>query len=182
MQIIRKNRPRACFDRFTPFYFLFCLAWFTAFAGCGTASYTGRLAKPESMVTLSSGDAHELQWQTGDLMINAMYALEVNQLELAGIVQLQSKLTHYPIVEYLRISAHALDGDGIILGTYPLWTAGYRAEHFFINWAFQRSFSVPENTRAVTFSYRGRMRDGGGWGAIGGRDDGGISWDFWHTP
>lgn len=135
------------------------------------------------MVPLLSGDAHELQWQTGDLMINATYALGSNQLDLAGLVQLQSKLTHYPLVEYLRISVHALDGDGIILNSYPLWTAGYNAEHFFINWAFQRSYPVPESTRAVTFSYRGRMRDGGGWGPIRNRDDGGgISWDFWHTP
>jgi len=164
-------------------YFLFCLTWFTAGAGCGTTSYTGRLAKPEGMVTLSSGDARELQWQTDDLMINAMYTLESNQLDIAGLVQLQSKLTHYPIVEYLRISVHALDGDGIILSSHPLWTAGYNAEPFFINWAFQRSYPVPENTRALTFSYRGRMRDGGGWGPIGNRDDGGgISWDFWRTP
>ena len=160
--------------------FLFCLIWLT---GCGTTSYTGRLAKPESMVKLSSGDARELQWQTDDLMINAMYSLESNQFDLAGLVQLQSKLTHYPIVEYLRVSVHALDGDGIILTSYPLWTAGYNAELFFINWAFQRSYPVPEGTRAVTFSYRGKMRDGGGWGPIRNRDDGGgISWDFWHTP
>jgi hypothetical protein len=183
MKTTRDNQNYRRPDRLTLLYFLFCLAILTACAGGGMASYTGRLAKPENMVALSSGDTHELQWQTGDLMINAMYALELNQLELAGIVQLQSKLTHYPIVEYLRISAHALDGEGIILSTYPLWTAGHNAETFFINWAFQRSYALPEGTRAVTFSYRGRMRDGGGWGPIGNRDDGGgISWDFWHTP
>jgi len=183
MKTIRKNKNLTPFDRYTTLSFLFCLTWFTVVTGCGTPSYTGRLAKPESMVKLSSGDARELQWQTDDLMINAVYALESNQLDIAGLVQLQSKLTHYPIVEYLRISIHALDGDGIILSSYPLWAAGHNAEPFFVNWAFQRSYPVPEGTRSVTFSYRGRMRDGGGWGPGGNRDDGGgISWDFWHTP
>jgi hypothetical protein len=115
-------------------------------------------------------------------MIDAMYALENTQLDIAGLIQLQSRLAHYPMVEYLQISVHALDGDGIILATYPLWSAGSRSELFFVNWAFQRKYAVPETTRAVTFSYRGRMRDGGGWGPISGRDDGGISWDFWYTP
>lgn len=179
MKTIGRNRNAWRRGRRTLLCVLFCLIWLT---GCGTASYTGRLAKPESQLALYSGDAHELQWQTGDLIINAMYSLDSNQLDLAGQVQLQSKLTHYLIVEYLRISVHALDGDGIILSTHPLWSAGYNAEHFFINWAFQRSYPVPEGTRSLTFSYRGRMRDGGGWGPIGGRDDGGISWDFWHTP
>jgi len=164
-------------------WLLFCLSIFmVGCAGGGAMSYTGRLAKPESRIMLAAGDVHELRWQTSDLAIEATYALSPNELDLAGLVQLQSKLTHYPIVEYLRIEAHALDGDGIILGSYPLWRAGANAEPFFINWAFQRRFPVPEGTRAITFSYRGRMRDGGGWGPVRNRDDGGISWDFWHTP
>lgn len=183
MKTTRKNKNLTQFGRYTVLSFLFCLTWFAVVTGCGTTSYIGRLAKPESMVNLSSGDARELQWQTDDLMINAVYALEPNQLDIAGLVQLQSKLTHYPIVAYLRINMHALDGDGIILSSYPLWTAGTNAEPFFINWAFQRSYPVPEGTRSLTFSYRGRMREGGGRGLMRNRDDGGgMSWDFWHTP
>ena len=151
-------------------------------AGGGMASYTGHLAKPESIVMVSEGGPHELRWQTSDLMIDTLYVLEKGELDLAGTVNLQSKLRHYPIVAYLRISIHALDADGVILGTYSLWAAGQNAAHFFINWAFQRRFPVPATTRAVTFSYRGRMQDGGGWGPVRGRDGNGVSWDFWHTP
>lgn len=158
---------------------LFVLA---ACAGGGMASYTGRLAKPESAVKVSEGGPHELKWQTNDLTIDTLYVLENGALDLAGTVSLQNRLRHYPIVAYLRISVHALDADGIILGTYPLWAAGQNTEHFFINWAFQRRFPVPANTRAVTFSYRGRMQDGGGWGPVRNQGGNGVSWDFWHTP
>lgn len=161
--------------------FLASLALVLACAG-GGASYTGRLAKPESRVPLMGGDAHQLKWQTNDIVVDATYALGSGRLDLAGLVQLQSRLAHYPVVEYLRVSVHALDGDGLILASYPLWTAGANNEPFFVNWAFQRSYAVPETTRSLTFSYRGRMRDGGGWGPVRGRDGGGISWDFWHTP
>jgi hypothetical protein len=154
-----------------------------ACAGSGMTSYTGRLAKPESMVRLSAGDARELKWETNDLIIDALYALGPNSLDLAGRVVLQSRLQHYPIVGRLRIEVHALDGDGVILGTYPLWSAGHNTSHYFVNWAFQRNFAVPDNTRALTFSYRGQMRDGGGWGGrMRDREGDGVSWDFWHTP
>jgi len=148
----------------------------------GGMSYTGRLAKPESRVTLRSGDAHQLKWQTEDIVVDATYALESGRLDLAGLVQLQSRLAHYPVVDFLRVSVHALDADGLILASYPLWSAGAGNEPFFVNWSFQRSYAVPETTRELTFSYRGRMSDGGGWGPVRGRDAGGISWDFWHTP
>jgi len=155
---------------------------FIACAGGGTASYTGRLAKPESIVPIAAGEAREIKWQTNDLIIDGMYALGSNSLDLAGLVHLQNRLKNFPLVEYLRISVHALDGDGIILATYPLWSAGFNSEHFFINWAFQRNWAVPENTRALTFSYRGRVSDGGGFGRLRGREGDRVSWDFWHTP
>jgi hypothetical protein len=158
------------------------LAGLTACAGSGMGSYSGRLAKPESTVRLSEGGPHELKWQTNDLILDALVVLERNELDLAGTVNLQNRLRHYPIVAYLRISLHVLDGDGIILATHPLWSAGQNAEHFFINWAFQRRFPVPPDTRAVTFSYRGRMRDGGGLGPGWDRQGDTTSWDFWHTP
>ena len=153
-----------------------------ACAGGGGSSYTGRLAKPESMVKLLEGDARELKWMTNDLEINAMYILESNQLDLAGSVQLQSRLENFPVVEYLRIRIHPLDGDGVILGSFPLWSSRFRSEHFSINWAFQRSYTVPETTQAMTFSYRGRVQDVGGRGVFSGRDGNGVDWDFWHTP
>jgi hypothetical protein len=153
----------------------------TACAG-GGLSYTGRTAQSGKVIPLAGGDVREFEWQTGDLIIDATYALDANQLDLAGLVQLQNKLLHYPIVDHLRIDVHAVDGDGVILASYPLWDAGVRRELYFVNWAFQVRYAVPGNTRALTFRYRGRMRDGGGEGIWGRRDDGGISWDFWHTP
>lgn len=168
----------------------YCLLGLVAIMACagggrGALSYTGRTAKPENVVPLAGGDARKLEWQTHDLVIDAIYALEANQLDLAGVVKLQSKLTHYPVIGYLRINAHAVDADGVILESYPLWNAGNGEALYFVKWDFQRRYIVPGNTRALTFSYRGRMQEGLGPGAMGRRRDengGGISWDFWHTP
>ena len=145
-------------------------------------SYNGRQAKPESLVPLIRGDAHELRWQTNDIIINGTYILEGNELNLAGQVELQSRLANFPVVDFLRVNAYAVDGDGLILASYRLWTANPGSELFFVRWTFQQQYAVPEATQTVAFSYQGRMRDGGARGFWGGLDNGGTSWDFWYTP
>ncbi|MGD9330046.1 MAG: hypothetical protein PVJ53_01975 [Desulfobacterales bacterium] len=158
------------------------LASAVACVSSGATSYTGRLAKPESRVALFAGDPRTLKWQTNDLIIDGLVAWEKNQLDLVGVVQLQSRLRNYPVVAFLNVNVHALDGDGVILGTYPLWRAGYANELFFINWSFERHLMVPDSTAALTFSYRGRMQDGGRRGPLGDLGGDGIDWEFWHTP
>jgi hypothetical protein len=163
------------------FGLLFSLTGLVACAS-GNLSYNGRFARPESIVSLIRGDAHELQWQTNDIAVEGTYILDGDQLHLAGQIKLQSRLANFPVVDFLRVNAYAVDGDGLILASYPLWQASPGSEPFFIKWSFQRQYTVPEATRAVAFSYQGRMSDGGGLGPMRGMDDGGTSWDFWHTP
>lgn len=167
--------------RLAPCYALVFLVMMAACAG-GGPSYTGRAANPESIAPLLRGDVRELRWQTNDLIIAATYVLDGDQLDLAGKIDLQPRLINFPIVDYLRINVHAIDGSGVILASYPLWSAGAGNEPFFINWSFQRRYTVPDDTQALTFSYRGRMRDGGGRGRYRDREDGAATWDFWHTP
>jgi hypothetical protein len=159
---------------------LFSLVGLVACAS-GILSYNGRFARSESIVPLVRGGDHQLQWQTNDIIIEGTYILEGDQLNLAGQVKLQSNLANYTVVDFLRVNAYAVDGDGQILASYPLWQANPGTQPFFIKWSFQRQYTVPEATRSVAFSYQGRMSDGGR-GATPGMDDGGISWDFWHTP
>lgn len=160
------------------------LVFVAVMAACagGSMSYSGRAAKPENIVPLLRGDLRELRWQTNDLIIGATYALDGEQLDLAGRIELQPRLGNFPIVDYLRVNVHAIDDSGVILTSYPLWSARVGSELFFINWSFQRQYAVPDDTRALTFSYRGRMRDGGGRGLNRDRGDGGTNWNFWHTP
>ena len=156
-----------------------------ALASCagGAGSYAGRPANPESLTPLMRGDIRQLEWQTHALIIQATYALEAGQLDLAGQVRLQQRLAHYPVVDYLSVSVHALNEAGVILASYPLWRSASRREQFFVNWSFQQRYQIPAETQAVTFSYRGRMRDGGGRGFPRHRnDDRAVTWDFWHTP
>ena len=166
--------------RILRFGLLFSLVGLVACAS-GNLSYNGRYAKSESIVTLVRGGDHQLQWQTNDIIIESTYILEGDQLNLAGQVKLQSSLANFPVVDFLRVSAYAVDGDGLILASYPLWQAHPGSEPFFVRWSFQRQYTIPEGTQAVAFSYQGRMSDGGR-GSLGGMDDGGTSWDFWHTP
>lgn len=182
MTHIRSNQNYVGWGRHPALSFFLCLIWITAFTSCSTSSYVGRVAKPETGVALFSGDVHELQWQTGDLTIYGTYALASNQLELVGNVELQNKLRKesFPIVNYLRIVSHALDEVGIILASYPLYIAQRDTGHDFVKWTFQRSYIVPEGTRAMTFSYRGRVGDSTS--RRRSRDDGRSNWDFWYTP
>jgi len=183
MQEPHQSRPYSLPHHIVRLTLLFSLMGLMACAS-GNMSYNGRYAKAESIVPLTRGDAHQLQWQTNDIIIDGTYILEGDQLHLAGQVKLQSRLANFPTVGFLRVNAYAVDGDGLILASYRLWTAAPGSELFFVKWTFQQQYTVPEATRAVAFSYSGRMLDGGGggWGTLSGRDDGGTSWDFWHTP
>jgi hypothetical protein len=163
------------------FGLLFSLVGLAACAS-GTLSYNGRYARSESIVPLVRGGDHQLQWQTSDIIIEGTYILEGDQLNMAGQIKLQSKLANFPVVDFLRVSAYAVDGDGLILASYPLWQANPGSELFFVRWSFQRQYTVPEGTRAVAFSYQGRMRDGGRGSLRDMEGNGGTSWDFWHTP
>ena len=182
MTRIWNNQHHVRWSRFSAVFFFFGLICMTVFTSCATTSYVGRVAKPETGVALISGDVHELQWQTGDLTIYGTYSLVSNQMELVGNVELQNKLRKesFPVVNYLRIVSHALDEVGIILASYPLYIAQRDTGHDFVKWTFQRSYIVPEGTRAMTFSYRGRVGDSTS--RRRNRDDGRSNWDFWYTP
>lgn len=152
-----------------------------ACASAGSLSDIGRMAQPEGRLTLASQGLQALQWENNDLVIQGQYTFEPDHLEINGRVRLQPRLAHFNILEYLRVDIYFLDGDGLILGGQRLWDAGYANTDFFTRWHFVRGYAPPSGTRAITFGYTGRVRDGGG-SFIGWNGGDGIDFSFWRRP
>ncbi|MGD8242119.1 MAG: hypothetical protein PVF59_04800 [Desulfobacterales bacterium] len=152
-------------------------------------SFDGRIAKTDGRVALEAGGPYDLYWETNDIIISGTYQREGESLDLNGRVKLQSRLDSLPNVSRMWVRVHFLDAEGVIVSTHRLWTAlgdgGMGGKDFFINWDFNRSFTMPSATYAMNFSYDGTVRDssssddgGGGMGRPGGS----VGIDFWRTP
>jgi len=158
------------------------MAWLllAACASTGFGGDIGRTAQPEGRLGLASGGPQNLSWENNDIVIQGQYTFEPDHLEINGQVRLQPRLAHFNILDYLWVDIYFLDGDGVILGGQRLWNAGHGNTEFFTRWNFARGYAPPGGTRAITFGYTGRVRDGGG---FFGRDGGeGIDFDFWRRP
>lgn len=152
-------------------------------------SFNGRVAKPDGRAALETGGPYDLYWETNDIIISGTYERKGESLDLIGRVKLQSRLDSLPNVAHMWVRVHFLDAEGVIVSTHRLWTAlgdgGMGGKDFLINWDFNRRFTTPASTRAMTFSYDGTMRDSsstdGGGGGVG-RTGGSVGIDFWRTP
>lgn len=149
----------------------------------------GRPTKPYSRISLQTTGDHQERWKTNDIAIDFAYqrqtelfAMTGMAIQISGQVELQKRLYNFPVINYLRIWVHFLDDEGLILSTHRLWTASRRTDTRLIRFDFQRQFPLPPNTAMLTFSYAGKMTDGGG--RPGGLGSGGerVDWDFWWTP
>lgn len=153
-------------------------------AGSNPLSYDGQAAQPDGRMAIKAGGPHEATWQNNDLVISYAYNRQTAEFDIRGRIQLQDRLDGLPSVEFLRVNIHFLDADGLILETRRLWTAlgegGLAGKDYFINWQFDHTFFLPQPTRSMTFSYRGRVVDRS---SNDNRSTGdGASIDFWRTP
>ena len=160
---------------------LVCFLW--GCADAGTQRFTGRQTKPASRVAVDSGGPHQAHWQTRDLTLNFEYQWEANSFDIAGTVDLASKIQNFTTIEHLRIRIHFLDAEGVILTTYNVWNAGNRESmhYHFVNFKFNKDYPPPPDTAMIGFSYTGEASDAGGDGLArrsGGRGD----WSFWWQP
>ena len=149
----------------------------------------GRPTKPYSRISLQTTGDRQGRWQTNDIAIDFVYqratdlfVMTGTSIQMAGKIELQKRLYNFPVINHLRIWVHFLDDEGLIISTHRLWTASRRTDTRLIRFDFKRQFPLPPNTAMLTFSYEGKMTDGGG--RPGGLGSGGerVDWDFWWTP
>ncbi len=160
---------------------LACGLW--ACASSGVNRSVGVLTKPESRVDIQPGGPHAARWQTLDIALDFEYQWEQTQFDVRGTVELQKRIQAFTTLDHLRIRAHFLDAEGVILSTHLLWSAGNRASvHYgFVNFNFSRQYPPPAGTDMIAFSYSGEASDAGGDGfarRAGGRGE----WSFWWLP
>ncbi len=144
----------------------------------------GRQTKPESRVPIESGGPHEARWQTGDLAVIFDYQWESDQFDMAGHIELQKKIANFPMLEFLRIRAHFVDAEGVIIQTEHLWSVGHRVDVFYglANFNFSRQFSPPRGTEMIAFSYDGGASDASSEGGFQRSGGGSADWSFWWQP
>ncbi len=152
-------------------------------AGAGVHRFTGRQTKPESRVDIQPGGTREAFWQTRDLALNFEYEWEADAFAIVGRVELSKMIAHFTTIDQLRIRIHFLDSEGVIIATYNVWNAGRRESlhYHFVNFNFDKHYTLPPETEMIGFSYTGEASDTGG-DSYARRGGGRGEWSFWWQP
>ncbi len=156
---------------------------FWACAGAGVNRFTGRQTKPESRVSVQPGGTRTASWQTRDLALNFQYQWEADAFAIEGRVELSKMIAHFTTIDQLRIRIHFLDNEGVIIATYNVWNAGRRESlhYHFVNFNFDKQYTLPPGTDMIGFSYTGEASDTGG-DSYARRGGGRGEWSFWWQP
>ncbi|HUU39363.1 MAG TPA: hypothetical protein VMW42_00330 [Desulfatiglandales bacterium] len=173
--------------RTKPSVMLSMIGLLTLFLGVAVAcqgrflSYRGAVAKQESRIPLLEGGPHTGFWKTQDLSMRYSYRRDQDNMELSGTMELDESLERgFTTLEYLILRVHLLDVEGRVLESKGVLTSEYR--HMIKKLSFKGNLKLPQSTTAIAFSYRGRVRDGGGSGRTLEDAGDGDSWDFWIYP
>lgn len=166
--------------RTNPFQWLLLMLLCAAVISCAglPTSYEGTPARPGNQQPLATTDGGPAVWQAKDMALHYESFVNNGVLEIKGTVERLNTIKHYSVISYFRVSMHFLNGEGIILGSHLLWSAGNRVEEKLVRWTFEKKFPLPVGATAVGFSYRGGFSDGG-------FSDSGSSasgWEVWARP
>ncbi len=114
-------------------------------------------------------------WTGRDLTLSYRYHLTGQTLRISGTITLAKYLTHYTVMDHLRLHLCFVDAGGKTISRTSVYAAPFRWGLSMVNLNFSRLITVPPGAEALAFTYDGKVSDGVG------NDDGGISWDFWNA-
>jgi hypothetical protein len=146
--------------------------------GCQSISLApiGHTVPQNKWIFLSQSGDQSGKWQSEDLLLNYKYDRYQNQLSISGVIRFAGRImNNYGIVQYFHLDAIPVDAQGKVLDMIGLTTAGEINTVYGDPIDFDKILTLPPNTAAIAFSYRGRV-SGGGSGF-----DGGFM-DFWEYP
>jgi hypothetical protein len=122
-----------------------------------------------------SGDQSGI-WQSEDLILDYKYDRDHSQLYISGVIRFASPVRNqFQIVQYFHLDAIPVDAQGKVLDMIALTSAGEINTLYDGPIDFNKILTLPANTAAIAFSYRGRASGGGSYFA------GGFA-DFWEYP
>ena len=149
--------------------------------GCASFSsnYKGLVVPPENLIALKNEGSHEGKWETEDISVTYRYTRNVDSLKISGLIDFDDRLKgNFNRLEDFDLWVHFVNSENKIADNIRIspFTAFNQIEAA----PFERNITLPPETQAIVFSYRGHV----GEDSTGGTDkpDGGISWTFWKTP
>ena len=144
----------------------------------GLTNYHGKTVDAQNRFDLQSGGQHKKSWQTKDLLIEFQYLREQQNLQISDLVKMQTHLLHFNRLQNLFLSLHFVDAAGRVLVDENILSVGYRIE-MPQQRPFKSNLTIPSDSTAIAFSYRGSALIGGRSEGKFGRDE---VWDFWQGP
>jgi hypothetical protein len=146
--------------------------------GCQSLSFDprGRTVPETSWISLPQSGESSGTWTNEDLTLLYKFVRNQSQLNVSGTIQFADRITDsFLIIQYFHLDAIPVDARGKVLDMIGLTTAGQVNTLFDRSVDFRNNLTLPPDTAAIAFSYRGRAYEGDG------ADGGGIM-DFWEYP
>jgi hypothetical protein len=136
----------------------------------------GHTVPQNKWISLSQAGNQSGIWQTEDLIMDYKYDRDHSQLYISGVIRFASPIRfQFELVQYFHLDAIPIDAQGKVLDMIALTTAGELNTLYDGPIDFSKVLTLPANTAAIAFSYRGRASGGGSY------FDGGFA-DFWEYP
>jgi hypothetical protein len=164
-------RPRVFADRRL---FALMLAM-VSLLGCQSLSFDPKgYTVPESCwIALPPDGNSSGEWTNDDIILRYSFLRSQSQLRVSGSIRFTDRITKiYLLIQYFHLDLIPLDARGNVLDMIGLTTATGVNTVFDNSVEFKTVLTLPSNTEAFAFSYRGRTY---------GTKDGGFM-DFWEYP
>jgi hypothetical protein len=146
--------------------------------GCQSLNFTpiGHTVPQNKWIFLSQSGDQSGSWRSEDLILDYKYDRDHSQVYISGVIRFGGPIRNqFQIIQYFHLDAIPVDAQGKVLDMIALTSAGEINMLYDGPIDFSKMLTLPANTAAIAFSYRGRASGGGSY------FDGGFA-DFWEYP
>jgi len=150
--------------RFLKMFFLIMIAS-VSLTGCNGRFFTYKeaaISQPDYVIQLQQGDQQGV-WKTNELALNYKYHMTPETLKLHGSVDMVGGFyIGFSSTDRLVVQLLFLDNTGTVIDDVVLYSADYKHQIHMFPMNFDKTFPIPENTSAISFTYDGKLVAGGG--------------------
>lgn len=141
-------------------------------------NYVGHEVPEVSQIPLKTGGPHKGIWESEDITIQYQYETGTQRFEISGLIDFSDNLKKFSTMDYFYLWIHFVAADSRIIGDKEISPQVYFYE--IAETPFKKTIVLPPDAKSFVFSYSGFAGDGKN--TSGGKDDGGVNWNFWKTP
>jgi hypothetical protein len=143
--------------------------------GCQSLSFDpkGHTVPESRWIKPPTAGEYSGTWTNDDLTLNYRFVRNQSQLRISGSIRFADRITNsFHTIQYFHLDAIPVDAEGKVLDMIGLTSAAAINTIFDHSLDFNTILTLPSNTEAIVFSYRGRAH---------GTNNGDIM-DFWEYP